>query len=157
MSSCCFQVLSREQSCRACTRESKPTISCSQPREATALGWTIQQCHSGPCPHTSWELQVPVDSYRGWLLLRQLHGEFQPPRLRVEPVREGEAKLVCLCRGTTPSVNDQLIQNVLVGEGGAHGQHLSLLWGLCHALSSAELAWQTTEGSTRPAGDRACT
>lgn len=108
------------------------------------------------CPHTSWQLQVPADSHRGWQLPGQLHGELQPPCLRVEPVSEREAEAIGVCGGPAPGVNDQLLQDILVGEGGAPGQRLALLRRLCRALPSAQLACQTTQGSAQPAGDRAC-
>lgn len=90
-------------------------------------GWLNKWHHSTLSSHTSGELQDPVDSQCGQLLLWQLHGELQLPCLHVETICNGEAKFIRLRCCTALRINNQLIQNVLVGEGWAQRQHVSML------------------------------
>lgn len=89
---------------------------------------------------TGRELQASVDRHPGPLALRDVHGELQSAAVRVDAVGEVEAHLVRAAADGFGRVDQQPIQDVLVGEGGASCQNASVVQRLGVELPSAEFA-----------------
>ncbi|TNN46456.1 hypothetical protein EYF80_043373 [Liparis tanakae] len=91
-------------------------------------------------PLTCRELQAPVDGHSGPFAPPDVHGELQAARVRVHAVREREAHLVRPPADGLRRVDQQPVQDVLVGEGGALIQDPAVLQRLRVKLTSAEFA-----------------
>ena len=84
------------------------------------------------------ELQAPVDRHPGPFAPPDVHGELQAAGVHVAAVREGEAHLVGAPADGLGRVNQQLVQDVLVGEGGALREDAAVLQRLGVELPPAE-------------------
>lgn len=87
---------------------------------------------------TSWELQASVDGHPGSFCPRDVHGELQASGVRVDAICEGEAHFVGASAHSFGRVNQQLVQDVLVGEGRPLREDPAVLQRLGVELSSAE-------------------
>lgn len=89
---------------------------------------------------TCWELQPPVDRHAGPFALADVHGELQAGRLPEDAVGEGEVHFVGAAADRLWGVDQQLVQDVLVGEGGALNEHAAVLQRLGVELAPADFA-----------------
>lgn len=86
------------------------------------------------------ELQPPVDRHAGPFALPDVHGELQAARLPEDAVGEGEVHFVGAAADRLGGVDQQLVQDVLVGEGGALREHPAVLQRLRVELAPADFA-----------------
>lgn len=88
------------------------------------------------------ELQASVDSHSRPLALPDVHGELQPACEGVGAVGEGEAHFVGSSVDRVRRVDQQPVQDVLVGEGGSLSQDAAVFQRLRVKLSPAKFAWK---------------
>lgn len=93
-----------------------------------------------PSPLTCRELQASVDGHSGSFALPDVHGELQAACVRVDAVGEDEIHFICTPADCFRGVDQQLVQDVLVGEGRALREHPAVLQRLRVELPSAEFA-----------------
>lgn len=86
------------------------------------------------------ELQPPVDRHAGPFTLPDVHGELQAARLPEDAVGEGEVHFVGAAADRLGGVDQQLVQDILVGEGGALCEHPAVLQRLRVELAPADFA-----------------
>lgn len=86
------------------------------------------------------ELQASVDGQAGSFALPDVHGELQAPRVHEQAIGEGELHFISAPADGFGGVDQQLVQDVLVGEGGALGEHAAVLQRLRVELPSADFA-----------------
>lgn len=89
---------------------------------------------------TGWELQASVDRHPGPFALPDVHDELQAARLPEDAVGEGEVHFVGAAADRLGGVDQQLVQDVLVGEGGALREHPAVLQRLRVELAPADFA-----------------
>lgn len=99
----------------------------------------ISSIPSSHYPHllTSWELQPPVDSHSGSFTPRDVHGELQTARVGEGAICEGESHFIHTSADRFRGVDQQLVQDILVGEGRPLRQHPAILQRLGVELPSA--------------------
>lgn len=86
------------------------------------------------------ELQASVDRHSGSFCPPDVHGELQATRVRENAISERETHFISTPTNGFRSVDQQLVQNVLVSEGRALCEDPSILQWLRVELSSAEFA-----------------
>lgn len=91
-------------------------------------------------PPTCRELQPPVDRHAGPFTLADVHGELQAARLPEHTVGEGEVHFIGAAADQLGGVDQQLVQDVLVGKGGALREHPAVLQRLGVELAPADFA-----------------
>lgn len=89
---------------------------------------------------TGWELQPPVDRHPGSFAPGDVHGELQAARVGERAVCEGERHFIHTSADRFRGVDQQLVQDILVGEGGPLRQHPAVLQRLRVELTSAQLS-----------------
>lgn len=89
---------------------------------------------------TCWELQASVDRQPGSFAPPDVHGELQAARVRIDAIGEGESHFICPPADCFRRVDQQLVQDVLVGEGGALRQDPAILQRLRVELPSADFS-----------------
>lgn len=89
---------------------------------------------------TSWELQASVDSHSGSFTPPDVHRELQAPCVRIDPVGEIETHFIGAPADGFRCVDQQPIQDILVGECGAQREDPAVLQRLRVELPSAEFA-----------------
>lgn len=94
--------------------------------------------HTPPPLLTCWELQPPVDGHPGSFTPGDVHGELQTACVGEGAIREGEGHFIYAPADSFRCVDQQLVQDVLVGEGGSLCQHPAVLQRLRVELTSAE-------------------
>ena len=107
----------------------------------------IEHCHVWPhflpltSPLTCRELQTSVDGHSRPLALCDVHGELQAVHVREDAIGDCEPHLVSTPADRFRCVDQQLVQDVLVGEGRALRKDPAILQRLRVELPSAEFAW----------------
>lgn len=104
-----------------------------QSEEEKASSYEVPPSHL-----TCSKLEASVDSHARPFAPPDIHGELQPTRVGVDAISEGEAQLVGAPANSFGCVNQQLVQDILVGEGGALREDSTVLQGLRVKLASAE-------------------
>lgn len=89
---------------------------------------------------TCWELQASVDGHSRSLALQDVHGELQTACVGVAAIGEGEAHFVGPSVDSIWCVDQQPVQDVLVGEGGTLREDTSVLQWLRVELPSTQFA-----------------
>lgn len=90
---------------------------------------------------TSWELQASVDSHSGSFTPPDVHHELQTACVRIEAIGEIETHFIGTPADGFRCVDQQLVQDILVGECGAQREDPAVLQRLRVELPSAEFAW----------------
>lgn len=114
----------------------KPAVQTSRLGPASTISSAPQDDRFSTC----WELQPPVDRHAGSFALADVHGELQAARLPEDAVSQGEVHFVGAAADRLWGVDQQLVQDVLVGEGGALKKHAAVLQRLGVELAPADFA-----------------
>lgn len=96
---------------------------------------------SFPSPLTCRELQTSVHRHSWSFALPDVHGELQAVCVYEGAIGEGETHFICTPVDRLRGVDQQLVQDVLVGEGRALCEHLAVFQRLRVELPSADFAW----------------